>query len=169
MSKVFFEELNIPKEDYNLHVGSESHANQTAKIMEGVEKILLKEHPDCLLLYGDTNSTLAGAVVASKLHTPIIHIEAGVRAYNKHYPEEVNRIVCDHLSTLLFTPTVSGVHNLVKEGFNMDNKPPYTLNNPKVFSCGDIMYDNSIHFAEVAKKQSFILSKLDLEGKIMYW
>jgi UDP-GlcNAc3NAcA epimerase len=165
MSKVFFEELDIPHEDHNLHVGSDSHANQTARIMEGIEKILLLEKPDCILLYGDTNSTLAGAVVASKLHVPIIHVEAGVRSYNKHYPEEVNRIVCDHLSTLLFTPTVSGVNNLIKEGFNPDNKQPYTMNNPKVFFCGDIMYDNSIHFAEVAKEKSMILSKLGIEGK----
>jgi UDP-GlcNAc3NAcA epimerase len=165
MSKVFFEELNIPHEDYNLHVGSESHANQTARIMEGIEKILMKENPDALLLYGDTNSTLAGGVVASKLHIPIIHVEAGVRAYNKHYPEEVNRIVCDHLSTLLFTPTISGVNNLAKEGFNIENKPPYNMNNPKVFFCGDIMYDNSLYFAEVAKEKSFILSKLGIEGK----
>ena len=165
MSKVFFEELNIPHEDYNLQVGSDSHANQTAKIMEGIEKVLLKESPDALLLYGDTNSTLAGGVVASKLHIPIIHIEAGVRSYNKHYPEEVNRIVCDHLSTLLFTPTISGVNNLAKEGFNIKNKPPYTMNNPKVFFCGDIMYDNSLHFAEVAKDKSSILSKHGVEGK----
>ncbi len=165
MSKVFFEELNIPQEDYNLEAGSDSHANQTAKIMEGIEKILMKETPDCLLLYGDTNSTLAGGVVASKLHIPIVHVEAGVRSYNKHYPEEVNRIVCDHLSTLLFTPTTSGVNNLAKEGFNLENKAPYTVNNPKVFFCGDIMYDNSLHFAEVAKEKSFILSKLGIEGK----
>ncbi len=165
MSKVFFEELNIPQEDYNLQVGSDSHANQTARIMEGIEKILLKETPDCLLLYGDTNSTLAGGVVASKLHIPIIHIEAGVRSYNKHYPEEVNRIVCDHLSTLLFTPSISGVNNLGKEGFNLENKPPYAMNNPKVFFCGDIMYDNSLHFAEVAKTNSSILAKLEIEDK----
>ena len=101
MSKVFFEELNIPRRIITFMSALNLMPNQTAKIMEGVEKILLKEHPGCLLLYGDTNSTLAGAVVASKLHTPIIDIEAGVRAYNKHYPEEVNRIVCDHLSTLL--------------------------------------------------------------------
>ncbi|MEI6815568.1 MAG: UDP-N-acetylglucosamine 2-epimerase (non-hydrolyzing) [Bacteroidota bacterium] len=165
MSKVFFEELNIPQEDYNLEAGSDSHANQTAKIMEGIEKILMKETPDCLLLYGDTNSTLAGGVVASKLHIPIVHVEAGVRSYNKHYPEEVNRIVCDHLSTLLFTPTTSGVNNLAKEGFNLENKAPYTVNNPKVFFCGDIMYDNSLHFAEVAKEKSLILSKLGIKGK----
>jgi UDP-GlcNAc3NAcA epimerase len=165
MSKVFFEELNIPQEDYNLGVGSDSHAKQTAKIMEGIEDILLKEKPDCLLLYGDTNSTLAGGVAASKLHIPIVHVEAGVRSYNKHYPEEVNRIVCDHLSTLLFTPTVSGVNNLAKEGFNLENKAPYHVDNPKVFFCGDIMYDNSLHFAEVAKVKSNILNKLGIEGK----
>jgi UDP-GlcNAc3NAcA epimerase len=165
MSQVFFEELGLPKEDYNLNVGSGTHAVQTAAIMIGVEEILLKEKPDYLLLYGDTNSTLAGAVAASKLHIPIIHIEGGVRSYYKGMPEEVNRVICDHLSTLIFVPTLSGVESLWREGFQKNNQPPFTADNPKVYHCGDIMYDNSLLLAEVAKKKSTVLDQHDLRAK----
>jgi UDP-GlcNAc3NAcA epimerase len=164
MSKVFFEELGLPKEDYNLQVGSGSHAVQTAAMMVGVEEILLKEKPDYLLLYGDTNSTLAGAIAASKLHIPIIHIEGGVRSYYKGMPEEVNRVMCDHLSTLIFVPTLSGMESLWNEGFRKDNQPPYSPDNPKVYHCGDIMYDNSLLLAAVAKQKSTILDDHSLRG-----
>ncbi|MFH0895434.1 MAG: UDP-N-acetylglucosamine 2-epimerase (non-hydrolyzing) [Bacteroidota bacterium] len=156
MSGVFFEELGIPRPDYNLNVGSGSHGIQTAEMIRGIEEILLKEKPNCLLVYGDTNSTLAGAIAASKIHVPIVHVEAGLRSFNKSMPEEINRILCDHCSTLLFSPTSTGLKNLKKEGFASNNKPPYSSDNPKTFHCGDVMYDNSLYFAEVAEKKNKI-------------
>jgi len=165
MSQVFFDELGIPCPDYNLHVGSASHGVQTARMTEGIEEILLKEKPDYLVLYGDTNSTLAGAVAAAKIHVPIVHIEAGLRSFNKAMPEEINRIVCDHCSTLLFSPTLAGFDNLKREGFPMDNDGPYTIDNPRVYHCGDIMYDNSLYFAEIAEQKTNILQRLELAGK----
>ena len=165
MSAVFFDELGIPRPDYNLHVGSASHGVQTARMTEGIEGILLKEQPDFIVLYGDTNSTLAGAVAAAKIHIPIAHVEAGLRSFNKAMPEEINRIVCDHCSTLLFSPTQAGVENLQREGFALNNEPPYTIDNPKVYHCGDIMYDNSLHFAEIAETKTNIINKLGLKDK----
>ena len=165
MSQVFFDELGVPQPDYNLHVGSANHGQQTAKMIEGIERVLMDEKPDFIVLYGDTNSTLAGAVAASKIHVPIIHIEAGLRSFNKAMPEEINRIVCDHCSTLLFTPTQAGFDNLAKEGFKMDNVGPYTIDNPKVFHCGDIMYDNSQYFSKIADQKADILKRLGLGGK----
>ena len=165
MSQVFLDELHIPRPDYNLHVGSASHGVQTARMTEGIEALLIKEQPDFIVLYGDTNSTLAGAVAAAKIHVPIVHIEAGLRSFNKSMPEEINRIVCDHCSTLLFTPTKAGLENLKREGFPMDNDGPFTIDNPKVYHCGDIMYDNSLHFADIAEKKTDILQRLGLTGK----
>ena len=186
MSQVFFDELDIPRPDYNLHVGSASHGVQTARMIEGIEDILLKEQPDYIVLYGDTNSTLAGAVAAAKIHVPIVHIEAGLRSFNKAMPEEINRIVCDHCSTLLFTPTKAGLENLKREGFPIDEGGPSTLrgasgatdsgtassttaiptiDNPKVYHCGDIMYDNSLHFANIAEKKTDIIQRLELTEK----
>jgi UDP-GlcNAc3NAcA epimerase len=162
MSQVFFEELGIPRPDYNLHVGSASHGVQTAKMIEGIERILLDERPDAIVLYGDTNSTLAGAVAASKLHITVVHIEAGLRSFNKSMPEEINRIVCDHCSTLLFTPTQAGFDNLVREGFPTNNEGPYTIDNPKVYHCGDIMYDNSRYFSTIADEKVDLLGSLGL-------
>lgn len=164
MSQVFFDELGIPQPDYNLGVGSASHGVQTAKMIEGIEEILLKEKPDYLVLYGDTNSTLAGAIAASKIHVPIAHIEAGLRSFNKSMPEEINRICCDHCSTLLFSPTATGFKNLIKEGFNPDNKRRFTIDNPGIYHCGDVMYDNSKYFANIADKKSQILDKEGLKG-----
>ena len=162
MSDVFFKELGIPQPNYNLGVGSGSHGAQTATMISGIEVILLNEKPDWLVVYGDTNSTLAGAVAASKIHVPIAHIEAGLRSFNKAMPEEVNRIMCDHVSTLLFAPTEAGYRNLVKEGF-IEHEGPYSANRPGIFHCGDLMYDNSMYFAELAsRKTDFIASnKLD--------
>jgi UDP-GlcNAc3NAcA epimerase len=154
MSAVFFTELGIPQPAYNLNVGSGSHAIQTAAMIKGIEEILKKEKPNALVLYGDTNSTLAGAIVGSKMNVPVIHIEAGLRSFNKQMPEEINRIACDQASTLLFSPTKAGFDNLVKEGFKADTKIPYNADNPKIYHCGDVMYDNSLYFAEVAEKKS---------------
>lgn len=163
LSRIFFDELNIPKPDYSLNTGSASHGVQTAMMIEKLEEILLSEKPDYVVLYGDTNSTLAGSVAASKINIPIIHIEAGLRSFNKSMPEEINRIVCDHSSTLLFTPTKSGLNNLINEGFNPDQKPPYSADNPGIFHCGDVMYDNSLFFTEKAKLESTILSDNNLQ------
>ena len=152
MSGVFFGELGIPQPDYSLGVGSGSHGEQTSGMIEGIEKVLTGKladregecHKDWdgVVLYGDTNSTLAGAVAASKLHIPVFHIEAGLRSFNMNMPEEVNRIVCDQLSTILFAPTQTAVDNLREEGF-FDEKRGFR----KVVNCGDIMYDNTLYFS----------------------
>lgn len=163
MSEIFFEELNIPKPNYNLNVGSASHGIQTSKMIEGLEKIIEIEKPDYIILYGDTNSTLAGAVTASKMHISIVHIESGLRSFNRRMPEEVNRIVCDHLSTLLFAPTETGYSNLIKEGFSESKTLPHTPDNPGIFNFGDIMYDNTLYFSELAAKKSLILGDLQLK------
>jgi UDP-GlcNAc3NAcA epimerase len=163
MSDVFFDELEIHKPHYNLGVGSARHGRQTSLMITGIEDILLKEKPDCVLLYGDTNSTLAGAVAASKLHFPVIHIEAGLRSFNKSMPEELNRIMSDHSSTLLFAPTNAAFKNLMSEGFKPENSPPYTISNPKIYLTGDIMYDNTLFFAGLAeKKKDKFLEELSL-------
>ncbi len=164
MSAVFFNELQIPAEDYNLKTGSGSHAMQTAEIMRLLEPVLLKEKPQAVLVYGDTNSTLAGALAASKLHIPLVHVEAGMRSFNKLMPEEINRICCDHVSTLLFSPTQTGVRNLAHEGFSEKTAPPYSINNPKIFACGDVMYDNSLYFSTEAKVKSKILESLSISS-----
>jgi UDP-GlcNAc3NAcA epimerase len=164
MSEVFFDELSIPRPNYNLNVGSGSHGAQTARMLEGIENIILSEKPDALVVYGDTNSTVAGGLAASKLDVPLVHIEAGLRSFNKKMPEEINRIMCDHVSTLLFSPTAKGIENLEKEGFNLAAVAPFTIDNPKVYHCGDIMYDNSIFFSHVSDQNSKILAELGIEG-----
>lgn len=164
MSQVFFTELGIPAPHYNLNAGSGSHGKQTAAMLVGIEEILLNEKPNGIVLYGDTNSTLAGAIAASKIHIPVVHIEAGLRSFNKAMPEEINRIMCDHVSTLLFSPTKTGFVNLQKEGFRMDNEKPYTADNPKIYHSGDVMYDNSLFFSDIAEEKSDILRKHQLEG-----
>lgn len=161
MSDVFIQELDIPPPDYNLGVGSGHHGKQTAAMIEGIEQILMDEKPDWLVVYGDTNSTLAAAVAASKLHVPVAHIEAGLRSFNKSMPEEINRILCDHVSTLLFSPTAAGLQNLVREGFKI-NEAPYSANQPGIFHCGDLMYDNSLYFSSVAEERTAIFSRLGL-------
>ena len=168
MSQVFIDELGIPEPDYNLNIGSASHGVQTAGMIKGIEEILEKEKPDFLVIYGDTNSTLAGAVAASKIHVPIAHIEAGLRSFNKSMPEEINRIMADHASTLLFSPTATGLRNLIKEGFQENNLPPYSPDHPGIFHCGDVMYDNSLYFETIAREKSDVLQRLDLENKPFY-
>ncbi|MGP8217284.1 MAG: non-hydrolyzing UDP-N-acetylglucosamine 2-epimerase [Bacteroidia bacterium] len=165
MSEVFFREMGIPAPDYNLNVGSGSHGKQTAAMLDGIEEVLMKEKPHCLVVYGDTNSTLAAAVAAVKIHIPVVHIEAGLRSFNKAMPEEVNRIACDHCSTLLFSPTKAGYNNLVKENFNPANKSPFTADHPGIYHCGDVMYDNTLFFAEMADKSTEIIEQLGIKGK----
>lgn len=137
MSGRFFTELDIPLPKYNLGVGSGSHGKQTGLMMSGIEEILMDNHYDGVLVYGDTNSTLSGALAASKLHVPVYHVEAGLRSFNRNMPEEINRIVADHVSTLLFAPTKTAVQNLWNEGFTEESV---------VFS-GDVMYDNVHHYS----------------------
>lgn len=141
MSDVFFEELSIPRPAYNLGVGSGTHGKQTGEMLMKVEEVLLKENPDVLLVYGDTNSTLAGALAASKLHIPVAHVEAGLRSYNRRMPEEQNRVLTDHISTWLFCPTRTAVENLAKEGIHKG-----------VSLSGDVMLDSVLHFLNVARQ-----------------
>lgn len=162
MSQVFFDELGIPQPDYNLGVGSGSHGVQTAKMIIGIEEVLMSGHFDGVILYGDTNSTLAGAVAASKIHVPVFHIEAGLRSFNMTMPEEVNRIVCDQLSSICFSPTQTGVDNLRREGF-FDSPARFKNGNGRlVVNSGDVMYDNSMYFASLAMSKSDILDRLGM-------
>ncbi len=163
MSQVFFQEMGIPQPNYNLNVGSGSHGAQTAKMLEGLEEIFLAEKPSAVLVYGDTNSTIAGALAATKIHIPVIHVEAGLRSFNKAMPEEVNRIACDHMSTLLFTPTITGLENLKNEGFKLHDGHKATANHPKVYHCGDVMFDNSLYFSTISDHTSTILDQIGIE------
>lgn len=151
MSDIFFEELGIPKPDYNLNIGSSNHGHQTGNMLIALEDIYLKEKPDIVLVYGDTNSTLAGSLCASKLLIPVAHVEAGLRSFNKAMPEEQNRILTDHISDLLFTPTLTAVNNLKNENVTKG-----------VHNVGDVMYDAINLFKERAKKVSTIIEKFDL-------
>jgi UDP-GlcNAc3NAcA epimerase len=155
MSEVFFTELDIPKPAYNLGIGSGTHGQQTARMLSGIEEILLHEQPDLVIVYGDTNSTLAGALAAAKLHIPIAHVEAGLRSFNRQMPEEINRVLTDHASDYLFAPTETAIHNLTQEGI-----PPH-----KTFLVGDVMYDASLYFANKAAQQSRILETLSLQPR----
>jgi UDP-GlcNAc3NAcA epimerase len=165
MSDVFFSELEIPKPQINLKVGSLSHGAQTALMIEKIEKVMQEYSPDAVVVYGDTNSTLATAIAASKLHIPIVHIESGLRSFNKKMPEEVNRILCDHVSTLLFSPTKSGFNNLLNEGFLKENSNNASSDHPNIYHCGDVMYDNSLYFSKLSDENSDILEKLKLRNK----
>jgi UDP-GlcNAc3NAcA epimerase len=155
MDKVFFKELELPKPDYHLGVGSGSHGKQTGMMLEKIEAILQKEKPKVVMVYGDTNSTLAGALAAIKLHIPVAHVEAGLRSYNRDMPEEINRLVTDHLSTFLFCPTVQAVRNLQKEGIKDDDLY-------KVKRVGDVMYDSILYYSKLAETRSTILRDLNL-------
>lgn len=155
MSDIFFTELGIPSPTYNLNVGSCSHGTQTGRMLEAVEKVLIVEQPDWVLVYGDTNSTLAGALAAVKLHIPVGHVEAGLRAHNLKMPEEVNRIVADHVSTLLLAPSLTAVSNLRSEG--IDQK--------RVHFVGDVMYDSILHYSQIAADKSGILTALGLRPR----
>jgi UDP-GlcNAc3NAcA epimerase len=167
MSDVFFEELQIPKPNYNLNVGSGKHGAQTAKMIAGIEDILENEQPNYIILYGDTNSTLAGTIAASKIHIPIVHIEAGLRSFNKKMPEEINRILTDHCSTFLFPPTQTGVNNLINEGFSLYNNNPFTADKPLVENVGDVMFDNSLFFASLTNEDVLKNNHLEKNNYIL--
>lgn len=152
MSQVFFDELEIPVPKYNLEVSGGTHGVMTGRMLEGIEQVLLKERPDWVLVYGDTNSTLAGALAAVKLHIPIVHVEAGLRSFNTHMPEEINRIITDRVSTLLLCPTQVAVENLSKESL-VDG----------VHNVGDVMYDVALFYRERAVRQSQVMTLLGLE------
>lgn len=152
MSAIFFEQMGLREPEYNLGIGSGQHGYQTGRMLEGIEKALVEEKPDLVLLYGDTNSTLAGALAAAKLYIPSAHIEAGLRSFNRKMPEEINRIVVDHLVDLCFAPSTNAVYNLRNEGIHKN-----------VYLVGDVMFDATSQFAKIAKKRSQILRKLDLK------
>ncbi len=154
MSDVFFDELEIAPPEHSLGIGGGSHAGQTARMLEGLEPVLLDEAPDLVLLYGDTNSTLAGALTAAKLNIPIAHVEAGMRSFNRTMPEEINRVLTDHLSSHLFTPTVTADENLTREGIAPES----------VHLVGDVMYDASRHYGARAEHGSDILTRHLLEA-----
>ena len=173
MSAIFFKELDIPKPDYNLGINDANHGAMTGRMLERIEEVLIKEKPDWVLVYGDTNSTLAGALAAAKLHIPLAHVEAGLRSFNMGMPEEINRILTDRISNLLFCPSESAVGNLKKEGF------PNIIDDGKLIeehfnarclagkssaavNVGDVMYDSTIFNLDRAQKQSTILNDLGL-------
>lgn len=160
MSQVFFDQMGVPRADIDLGAGSGPHGVQTARMIEGIENVLLRKEHDLVLLFGDTNSTLAGAVAAAKLHIPVAHVEAGLRSFNKAMPEEINRIVCDHCSTWLFCPTASAVENLAREGFDVRHIGTASVDVPQVLLTGDVMFDNSLHFAEMARERSTLLADI---------
>ncbi|MCK4718533.1 MAG: UDP-N-acetylglucosamine 2-epimerase (non-hydrolyzing) [Thermoplasmata archaeon] len=153
LSAAFFRELSIPEPDMNLEVGSASHGRQTARMLEGLERIIEDESPDGVIIYGDTNSTLAGALAAAKLHVPVAHVEAGLRSFNRRMPEEINRVLADHISSLLFCPTDTAVENLQKEGITEG-----------VHRVGDTMVD-TLHAALDRDGQEGVLSSRGLERR----
>lgn len=153
MSDVFFKELGLPEPDYYLGIGSGNHGEQTGKMLIEIEKVLLKEKPDIVIVYGDTNSTLAGALAAAKLHIPVAHVEAGLRSYNKKMPEEINRVLTDHISTFLFAPTKTAVENLHKEGISKG-----------VYQVGDVMFDVALESIKRVDEEK-VLSKYGLKPK----
>lgn len=154
MSQVFFDELDIPRPAYNLEIAGGTHGMMTGRMLEAIERVLLQERPDWVLIYGDTNSTLAGALAAAKLHIPVAHVEAGLRSFNTRMPEEVNRILSDRISTLLLCPTGTAIANLWNEGITSG-----------VHDVGDVMYDVALFYSDMARNKTTILSKLGLSPR----
>jgi UDP-GlcNAc3NAcA epimerase len=152
MNTKFFEELEIPEPQYNLGIGSGTHGAQTGQMLEAIEKVLLKEKPDLVIVYGDTNSTLSGALAATKLHISLAHVEAGLRSFNRRMPEEINRILTDHISDILFSPTRTAVKNLYNEGIPM----------AKIHLVGDVMYDVALHYSVIAEQKSSIMERMNV-------
>jgi UDP-GlcNAc3NAcA epimerase len=157
MNDLFFKELEIPDPDYNLGIGSGNHEEQTGRMLIEIEKVILKENPDLVIVYGDTNSTLAGALAASKLHIKLAHVEAGLRSFNKRMPEEINRVLTDHVSDILFCPTQTAVENLKNEGITNG-----------VYLVGDVMFDALLHFSKISDMKSNILERLNIKPKGYY-
>jgi UDP-GlcNAc3NAcA epimerase len=155
MSDIFFEELDIPKPGYHLGIGGGTHGQNTGRMIEAIEAVLLKEQPTLLLVYGDTDSTLAGAVAAVKLHIPVAHVEAGLRSFNRKMPEEINRILTDHASDLLFTPSAQAGKQLLKEGIKIQ----------KIKQVGDVMYDAAIYYGQKIANDNTTLTKFGLQPK----
>jgi UDP-GlcNAc3NAcA epimerase len=154
MSDVFFDELEIPHPKHNLGIGGGGHGAQTGRMLIEIEQVLLAEKPDWVLVYGDTNSTLAGALAAAKMHIPIAHVEAGLRSFQQAMPEEINRVVTDHVSTELFAPTDVAVDNLIREGFDKS----------RILQVGDVMFDAALHFSEKAQGRSAFLDQLKVDS-----
>jgi UDP-N-acetylglucosamine 2-epimerase len=186
LSKIFFDELLLRKPDFHLAVGSGSQGEQTGQIIQKVEKVLLKEKPNVVFVYGDTNSTLGSALAAAKLHIPVVHIEAGLRSFNKYMPEEINRILTDHISTILFCPSKIAVKNLKEDNFQNVlsdgkliplnssllerelRKTKAEISKPLVINVGDVMYDVLLHAIKIAEKKSKIIKELQLNSKNYY-
>tara|TARA_B100001059_G_scaffold206217_1_gene216855 strand:- start:4887 stop:5957 length:1071 start_codon:yes stop_codon:yes gene_type:complete len=154
MSEIFFEEMGIKKPSINLGIGGGTHGKNTGRMIEAIEKVLLDQKADCVLVYGDTDSTLAGSLAASKLHIPVAHVESGLRSFNRKMPEEINRVLTDHISNILFIPTKNAELNLKSEGIKEES----------IYFVGDVMYDAALYFGEVAKKESSILDRLDVNA-----
>jgi UDP-GlcNAc3NAcA epimerase len=155
LSEVFFRELDIPSPDYHLGIGGGTHGENTGRMIEAIERVLLEERPDWVLVYGDTDSTLAGAIAAAKLHIPVAHVEAGLRSFNRRMPEEINRVLTDHASDLLFAPSETAVRNLLREGIDED----------RIKLVGDVMYDAALYYGAKAERESRILDRLGLKPK----
>jgi UDP-GlcNAc3NAcA epimerase len=155
LSEVFFRELDIPPPDYHLGIGGGTYGENTGRMIEAIERVLLEERPDWVLVYGDTDSTLAGAIAAAKLHIPVAHVEAGLRSFNRRMPEEINRVLTDHASDLLFAPSGTAVRNLLREG----------IDEHRIKLVGDVMYDAALYYGAKAERESRILDRLGLKPK----
>lgn len=157
MSRIFFEELRIPEPRYNLGISGGSHGDMTGRMLAAIEQVIVQEKPDLVVVHGDTNSTLAGALAAVKLHVPVGHVESGLRSFNRRMPEEINRVVTDHVASLLFCPTTAAVTNLRAEGITRG-----------VHLTGDVMYDSALYYMDLARQQSDVLRRLGLEPGEFY-
>jgi UDP-GlcNAc3NAcA epimerase len=157
MANIFFREMEIPEPQYNLGINSLSHGAMTGRMLEEIEKVITKEKPEVVVVYGDTNSTLAGALAAVKLHIPVAHVEAGLRSFNMKMPEEINRVLTDRISKFLFCPTSTAVDNLKSEGF--DHLPA------EIVQCGDVMYDVAMHYSRISAEKSTVINRMDLRNQ----
>jgi UDP-GlcNAc3NAcA epimerase len=166
MSDIFFKEMCIPEADYNLEIRGCSHGAMTGRMLEKLETVMMKEKPDIVLVYGDTNSTLAGALAAVKLHIPVAHVEAGLRSFNMNMPEEINRIMTDRISSLLFCPTETAVNNLLQEGIT--NSARMFPKAPVLMNVGDVMYDATLFYKQKAKTSGYIQEIIGSTGKNYY-